>query len=30
MKTNQVEKVITVLKDKIGNPLKRHLTEIST
>ena len=30
MKTNKVEKVITSPKDKIGHPLKRHLTEIST
>ena len=27
---NKVEKVITTLKDRIGHPLKRHLTEILT
>ena len=27
MKTKKVEKVITTLKDRIGHPLKRHLTE---
>ena len=30
MKTNKEEKVITTLKDRIGHPLKRHLTEITT
>ena len=30
MKTKKAEKVITTLKDRIGHPLKRHLTEIST
>ena len=30
MKTKQVEKVITAHKYRIGHPLKRHLTEIST
>ena len=26
----KIEKIITALKDRIGHPLKRHLTEIST
>ena len=30
MKTNNVEKVITTLQDRIGHPSKRHLTEIPT
>ena len=30
MKIKTVEKVITALKDTIGHPLKRYLTEIST
>ena len=30
MKTNKVEKVIATLKDRIGHPLKRHLTETLT
>ena len=30
MKTNEVEKVITTLKDRICHALKRHLTEILT
>ena len=30
MKTEKVEKVITAVKDRIGHPLKRHLTELST
>ena len=30
MKTKKVEKAITTLKDGIGHPLKRHLTEILT
>ena len=30
MKTKKVEKVMTTLKDRIGHPLKKHLTEIST
>ena len=30
MKTKKVEKVITILKDRTGLPLKRHLTEIPT
>ena len=30
MKTKKVKKVITTLKDRIGHPSKRHLTEIST
>ena len=30
MKTKKVEKVITTLKDQIGHPLKKHLTEILT
>ena len=30
MKTKKVEKVIATLKDRIGHPLKRHLTEIPT
>ena len=30
MKTKKVEKVITTVKDRIGHPLKRHLTETST
>ena len=32
METKKAEKVITtpVPKDRIGHPLKRHLTEIST
>ena len=30
MKTKKVEKVITTLKNQIGHPLKRHLTEIPT
>ena len=30
MKTKKIEKVITTLKDRIGHPLKRHLTEILT
>ena len=29
-KTKKVEKVMTTLKDRIGHPLKRHLTEILT
>ena len=30
MKTKKVEKILTTLKDRIGHPLKRHFTEIST
>ena len=30
MKTEEVEKVITALKDRTDHPLKRHLTEILT
>ena len=30
MKTKKVGKVITTLKDRIGHPLKKHLTEILT
>ena len=30
MKAKKVEKVVTTLKDRIGLPLKRHLTEILT
>ena len=30
MKTTKVEKVITTLKDGIGDLLKRHLTETLT
>ena len=30
MKTKEVEKVITALKDLIGHPLKGHLTETFT
>ena len=30
MKTKKVEKVITILNERIGHPLKRHLTEIKT
>ena len=30
MKTKKVGKVITILKDHIGHPLKRHLTKIPT
>ena len=26
----KIEKIITALKDRIGHPLKRHLTEILT
>ena len=28
MKTKKVEKEITTVKDRIGHPLKRHLTKI--
>ena len=30
MKTKKVGKVTIILKDRIGHPLKRHLTEVST
>ena len=30
MKAKKVKKVITTRKDRIGHPLKRHLTEILT
>ena len=30
MKANKIEKIITTLKDRIGHPLKKYLTEIST
>ena len=30
MKAKKVEKVITTLKDRIGHPLEKYLTEIST
>ena len=30
MKTKKVEKVIKTIKDWIGHPLKRHLTETLT
>ena len=30
MKTKEVDKVVTTPKNRIGHPLKRHLTELST
>ena len=30
MKTKKAETVITTLKDRIGHPLKRNLTDIKT
>ena len=30
MKTKKIERVIATLKDRIGDHLKRHLTEILT